>query len=119
MKTVDKKNIVDAETLKVYDDIDGFKVIEEYLLFKGTDNLADKKPRQIHISGLEHAAHIAYGLKVNTTNKLYVGWHLDKFYKRAQLINAKEPKLIIVPDDIFERVHALHLKYKRTEPIEE
>jgi hypothetical protein len=112
MKTVEKRNVVDQETLAVYDQIDGLKVIEEFLLFKGTDNLEDKKPRQIHMSGLEHAAHIAYGLKVNATNKLYVGWHLDKFYKRAGLINSKEPRLITVPDDIFEKVHTLHAQYK-------
>jgi hypothetical protein len=111
MKTVDSKNIVDRETLKVYDDIDGLKVIEDYLLFKGTS----KKENGIHLSDLEKMALITYGLKVNATNKLYVGWHLDKFYKRNGLFR-QGMKVVDIPADIYDRVDAIHKQYRTELP---
>lgn len=112
MKTVSHQNLVDKETLKRYDDIDGLKVIEEYLLYKGTDDVGNRL--FINIKLLEEMALIVYGLKSNSTNKLYVGWYLDKFYKRNNLFG-KDRRLIKIPEDIFEKVDKIHAQYRTEE----
>lgn len=105
MRIADKHR-VDADTLKIYEGIDGLKVIEDYLLFKGTDNYVH---RTIALSKLEKMAHITYALKVNPTNKLYVGTHLERYYRRADLFTSKG---IRIPEDIFQRVAALYNGFK-------
>lgn len=109
MKQISNRNIVDKETLSRYDDIDGLKVIEEYLLFKGTDDV--KRGGCILLKSLEKMALITYGLKVNATNSLYVGWHLDKFFKRAGLFRNSMLD-VSIPNDIYDRVAVLHKEFK-------
>ena len=52
---------------------------------------------------------ILYGLKENTTNKLYIGLHLDRFYLRHGL--KSERNGIKVPIDIYNKVKGLNEKY--------
>ncbi len=111
------KDFVDKDTLKIYSDIDGLKVVEEYLLFKGTDHI--RNSMQIHISHLEKMAHIEYGLKVNETNKLYVGMYLDKYYKKNGLFKGSDMKYVRVPKEIFDRVDKLHARFKTADNQQE
>ena len=106
MKTT-QKDFVDKETLKTYEEIDALKIIEQYLLFKGTDYVA--KSMEVHISHLEEMAHIHYGLKVNATNKMYIGFFLEKYFLHNFMIQGKYVK---IPKDIFDRVSLIHKHYK-------
>ncbi len=108
MKPTQEKNFVDKRTIKLFDEINGLKVIEEYLLYKGTDHV--RNSRLVHISHLEKMAHIEYELKVNATNKLYVGWYLDRYFRHNDLFG--KDGYVKIPTDIFERVDALHKQFK-------
>ena len=113
MKMIEKKDTVDAETYKTYESIDGLKLIEEYLLFKGTDNF--RTSMKIPLSELEKMAYLEYRLKVNATNKLYVGMFLDRFYIRNGLYSEKKGNgnaSITIPKEIFNKVDEIHKKYK-------
>lgn len=99
---------VQPETIRTYSEIDGLHVIEETLLFKGTDGFRDSMTLPIRL--VEHMAHIAYGLTVNPTNKLYVGMYLDKFYKRHGLLSKNGS--IKIPKEIFDKVDAIHKTFQ-------
>lgn len=109
MKTIESKKFVDKDTIRLYEQIDGLEVIEQYLLFKGTDHLRGHP--FVTKKALDEMAHIHYGLKVNATNKLYVGMYLDKFYKRADLVSSNGK--IKVPIEIFIKVDEIHKPYKK------
>lgn len=109
MKTVESKERVNTETLQLYDNIDGLKVIEEALLFHGCEIVHNK---HVNIKYLERVALVTYGLKSSGTNKLYVGLYLDRFFKRNGLSNGHGAKNIRVPDDVYDRVKALNDSYK-------
>ncbi len=102
------KDFVEPSTLKTLKEIDGMVVLEEYLLFKGTDHI---KEFRVHIGHLEDMAHVHYGLKVNATNELYVAAYLTKFYKRANMF-IEQSSQIRIPKDMFERIDTLHKSYK-------
>ena len=104
---INRQNMVDPELIKAYSEIDGLKVIEDLLLFKGCDIV----PRNglIIQKYLDDMALITYSLKVNPTNRLYVGWHLDKFYKRNGMV---EDGKIKCPVDIYKKVEELHKRFK-------
>lgn len=110
-------NRVEPEILRTYEEMDGLKVIEELLLFKGEEIcMRHKGQRMVSMDDLEKMAHITYGLKVNASNKLYVGMHLFKYYKRADLLPYDRTGLrsyIIVPEDIFERVKELNDQFRK------
>jgi hypothetical protein len=108
MKVIDDKNKVGAETIRLYDEIDGLRVIEDLLLFKGTEDR--KNDMFFKLADLEKMALITYGLKVNATNKLYVGWYLEKYYKRNGMFSDKG--WVKIPKDIFDKVDALHNEFK-------
>lgn len=109
MKPIAPINFVSQEQIRAYEEIDGLKVIEELLLFKGVEIATNGKC----VSGkaLDDMALVAYGLKVNSTNRLYVGMHLDKFYRRAGLVLSGGK--IRVPADIYDRVKEINDKYKK------
>jgi hypothetical protein len=111
-------NRVEPETLRTYEEMDGLKVIEELLLFKGEEIcMRHKGQLMVSMDDLEKMAHITYGLKVNASNKLYVAMHLFRYYKRADLIpddsTVRLRKYIIVPNDIFDRVKELNDQFRK------
>lgn len=106
---VDKNNFVTPEQIKAYEQIDGLKVIEDLLLFKGVEIAGATKI--ISAKLLDEMALVSYGLKVNATNKLYVGMNLDKFYRRAGLVC--DSGKIKVPIDIYNRVKELNDSFKQ------
>jgi hypothetical protein len=106
MKAIDEKNKVNKETIRLYDEIDGLKVIEEFLLFKGTEGYEDL---ECDVKDLEKMAHMVYGLKVNATNKLYVGWHLHKFLKRNDMLDGS---WVRIPKVIFDKAQKMHNEFK-------
>lgn len=108
MKPINKKDFVEDEYLKTYEQIDGLKVIEDLLLFKGVEIAGANKI--VHLKYLDDMALVSYNLKVNATNRLYVGLHLDKFYRRAGL--TCDSGRIKVPIDIYNRVKELNDSYK-------
>ncbi len=111
-------NRVESETLRTYEEMDGLKVIEELLLFKGEEIcMRHKGQRMVSMDALEKMAHITYGLKVNASNKLYVGMHLFRYYKRADLLPDDRAggmrSYIIVPDDVFDRAKELNDQFRK------
>lgn len=113
---ISENNFVPKQDIKTFGDIDGLKVIEELLLFKGVDICTTAKSihdkvNTVPAKMLDDMALITYGLKVNVTNKLYVGFHLDKFYKRNGLVWHTGAQ-IIVPNDIYQRVNELNESFK-------
>lgn len=108
LRSISDRDRVNKETLDVYENIDGFEVIKELLLHKGEDICKDMR---VNIKYLEQMALIVYGLKVNPTNKLYVGYALDRFYRRKDLVTPGGR--IKVPVQIFDEVKALNDKYRK------
>lgn len=106
---VDKNNFVTPEQIKAYEQIDGLKVIEDLLLFKGIEVAGINKVVSAKL--LDDMALVSYGLKVNATNKLYVGMNLDKYYRRAGLVC--DSGKVKVPVDIYNRVKELNDSYKK------
>ncbi len=108
MKPINKKDFVETDLIKCYEEIDGLFVIEELLLYKGVDIAGANKT--VLLKHLDDMALVSYNLKVNATNRLYVGLQLDKFYHRAGLVC--DSGKIKVPKDIYDRVKELNDSYK-------
>jgi len=108
MKNIDAKNFVEKDLIKCYEEIDGLLVIEELLLYKGVEIAGGTKV--VHQKYLDDMALVTYNLKVNATNRLYVGLILDKFYHRAGLVC--DSGRIKVPVDIYNKVKTLNDTYK-------
>ena len=107
-KTIANSNFVPATEIKKYQDINGLEVIEELLLFKGVEIAGASKI--VNKKYLDDMALVHYNLKVNATNRLYVGVHLDRFYLRHGLVC--DSGKIRVPVDIYNRVKQLNDSYK-------
>lgn len=107
-RKINENDLVDSEMLKTYGEIDGLKVIEELLLFKGVQVAGATKI--VHKKHLDDIALVVYGLKANATNRLYVGMQLDKFYNRAGLVC--DSGRVKVPVSIYNRVKELNDSYK-------
>lgn len=101
------RNRVDGELLKVYEEIDGFKVIKELLLHRGKNVCQDLR---VDKKLLDRMALIVYGLKSNPTNKLYVGFALDRFYRRYDLVTPNGS--IKVPVKIYDEVEKINNQYR-------
>lgn len=69
---------------------------------------------RVEFKDLLDAAFILYGLKVNSTNKLYVSFHLTRFYKKEGLITPNGR--IIAPVSIYDEIKAINDKYRSTTP---
>lgn len=106
-RAINSKDRLDSADAEFYEQIDGLVVIEELLWFKGTGVV--KSDGTVPIKLLEEAAHIHYRLKCGATNKLYVGWYLDRFYKRNGL--QKSGQFIFVPKEILAKVKEGEAKY--------
>lgn len=106
MKKIESKNFVEKNLLQTYQEIDGFEVIEQLLLFKGCEfvnnNTVSKK-------SLDDMALLVYQLKSNPTNRLYVGLVLDKFYLQNDLVKSGRIK---IPKEIYDKVKAINDSYK-------
>ena len=95
-KKINTNNFVEKQLIETYQSINGLDVIEEFLLFKGVDFVGEAKT--ISRKFLDDMALVHYNLKVNATNRLYVGMHLDRFYQRECLVcnsgrvNYQQPK---------------------------
>lgn len=93
------------------DEVDGYKVIEEFLLTKGEHIVHDMK---IPFKPLIDFGLIVYGLKANATNKLSMKFDLERFFMRkcAGEISGTETKLVKVPKEIFERVKSINDEFR-------
>lgn len=114
MKTILNQNKVDITTIEKYDEINGHDVIRETLLFKGCElcsNIASVW--YIQKKYLEETALYLYGLKVNATNKLYVGYVLDRYWRRNDLQPFDMKGYVIVPEDIYNECKKINNSYKR------
>ncbi len=107
-KKINNKDFVEKDLIKTYQEIDGLAVIEELLLFKGCKIAGATKI--VHKKYLDDMALVLYNLKVNSTNRLYVGMQLDKFYLRNDLVC--DSGRVKVPVEIYNRVKKLNDSYK-------
>lgn len=105
---ISERNRAAKELLKVYEDIDGFEVIKELLLHKGESVCRDLR---VDKKLLDQMALIVYGLKSNPTNKLYVGFALDRFYRRQDLVTPNGS--IKVPVNIYDDVEKINNQYRK------
>lgn len=96
------------------EEIDGFKVIEEFLLTKGEHIVSQEM--KIPFKPLIDFAIILYGLKANETNKLAMKFDLERFFMRkcAGYISGTDTKHVKVPQDIFDRVKSTNDKYRNS-----
>lgn len=108
MKLIEDKNKVSSELIKIYEEIDGLLVIEELLLHKGENFAKDLRLQRKHI---DQMALIVYGLKSNETNKLYVGYSLDRFFRNKDLVTPNG--MIKVPVDIYDKVEKINNQYRK------
>lgn len=106
-RAIQSKDKLNPDDVEFYEQIDGLRVIEELLVFKGLGVI--RKDNTVPIKLLEEVAHIHYRLKCGATNKLYVGWYLDRFYKRSGL--QMSAQFIYVPAAILAKVKEEEAKY--------
>lgn len=105
---ITEKSFISNEKLKLFNDVDGFEVIEQLLLFKGEDYYGEIKV--IPFKALEDMALVHYGLQITPTNRLYVGTYLMKFYKKNDLIQANGK--IKIPLSIYEKAQGINQKFR-------
>ena len=115
MKAIENKNKVDINTIKKYDEINGHDVIRETLLFKGCEICSEKASvRYLQKKYLEETALYLYGLKVNATNKLYVSYALDIYWRRNDLLpTIDKGGYVVVPEDIYNECKKINDSYKK------
>lgn len=114
MKAIEDKNRVDIKTIEKYDEINGHDVIRETLLYKGCELCSEIASVQyIQKKYLEETALYLYGLKVNATNKLYVGYVLDRYWRRNDLQPFDMKGYVIVPKDIYNECKKINDSYKK------
>jgi hypothetical protein len=96
-------------------EVDGFKVIEEYLLTKGESVVSSDM--KILFKPLIDFGLIVYGLKANATNRLSMKFDLERFFLRRCVgeLSGTETKYVRVPDDIYVRVKSINDKYRTTQ----
>lgn len=92
--------------------IDGFKVIEEFILTKGESIVS--KDMKIPFRPLIDFGLIVYGMKVNATNKMSMKFDLERFFMRRCLgeLSGFETKYVKVPQDIFDRVKSINDQFR-------
>lgn len=95
--------------------IDGYKVIEEYLLTKGEQIVSSDM--QISFKPLIDFGIIVYGLKANATNKLAMKFDLEKFFMRkcAGIISGGETRIVKVPKELYDRVKKVNDEYRKND----
>lgn len=113
MRTIENKDRVDKNTIEKYDQINGHDVIRETLLFKGCEICYEiASVRYLQKKYLEDTAFYLYGLKVNATNRLYIGYVLDRYWRRNDLQPFDMKGYVIVPEDIYNECKRINESYK-------
>lgn len=112
-KPINQKDILPVEQILSYQQISALEVIEELLLFKGLEIAGET--RSVNKKLLDDMALVHYNLKVNSTNKLYVGLHLDRSFLKLGLMLANGK--IKVPMEIWEKVRGIHATYRTELPV--
>lgn len=105
-----ERSFVPKDRIEAIKNIDGLEIIEQYLLFKGEDSVGEVKA--IIFKKLEDMALIHLGLTVNSTNRLYVGTYLMRFYNHNDLVMMSGK--IKIPLKIWERVKEINDKYRKS-----
>lgn len=104
-----KNNMFYGEpTIKEYRDMEIEKIIEEYLLTKGTwykSPFKNEKPKQINkevsAKSLVSSGLFVYGLKDNPTNKRAVEYYCERWGHIHQIIG--EHGVIRIPEELWNR----------------
>jgi hypothetical protein len=98
--------------VKKKQEIDGYKVIEEFLLTKGETIVS--QDMRIPFKPLIDFGIIIYGMKANATNKLAMKFDLERFFMRkcAGELSGSETRYVKVPQDIFDRVKVVNDQYR-------
>jgi len=93
-------------------EIDGYRVIEEYLLTKGEQVVSNDL--KIQFKPLIDFGIIVYGMKANATNKLIMKFDLERFFMRkcSGEISGGETKFVKVPAEIYERVKKVNDEFR-------
>lgn len=88
--------------------------MEEMLLTKGVDyaDVQSSNKPYVTLKDLEDFTLVVYGLKVNATNKIYVGAVITKQYLKKGLLSPNN-KNVTVPMDIYEKVKSENNKYRK------
>jgi hypothetical protein len=96
------------------EEIDGYKVIEEFLLTKGEQVVSQEM--KIPFKPLIDFGLIIYGKKANATNKLAMKFDLERFFMRkcSSELSGVETRSVKVPKEIYERVKAMNDQYRTT-----
>jgi hypothetical protein len=94
------------------EEIDGYRVIEEFLLTKGEDVVS--KESKIPFKPLIDFALIVYGLKVNMTTRTSMKFSLERFFMRkcSGEISGTDTRYVKVPSDIITRVKSINDQYR-------
>jgi hypothetical protein len=95
-------------------EVDGYHVIEEFLLTKGVGVVNSEL--MIQFKPLVDFALIVYTKKMNATNRAAMKFDLERFFMRrcASEIVGVETKYVKVPMKIFERVKEVNDQYRKT-----
>ncbi len=98
--------------------VDGYRVIEEFLLTKGEQIVS--KEMKIPFKPLIDFGIIVYQMKANATNKLAMKFDLEKFFMRkcSGEISGTETKYVKVPQEIYDKVKGINDQY-RTKEVEQ
>lgn len=100
---------------KTKEPIDGYHVIEEFLLTKGEQIVSAEM--KIAFKPLIDFGLICYGLKVNATNRMAMKFDLEKFFMRkgSGIVKGWETASVKVPQEIFDRVKVVNDQYRAGE----
>jgi len=92
--------------------IDGFHVIEEFLLTKGEEIVG--QDMKILFKPLIDFGINVYGQKANATNKLAMKFDLERFFMRQGMgiLSGVETKYVRVPKEIYDKVKSINDQYR-------
>lgn len=99
--------------------IDGFKVVEEFLLTKGEGIVFENLT--IPFKPLIDFGIIVYNLKANATNRLSMKFDLERFFMRNNraIMYGTDVRFVKVPKTIFDKVKAVNDQYRNNRPNED
>lgn len=107
------------ETVKEKKVIDGFKVVEEFLLTKGESIVSEDMT--ISFKPLIDFGIIVYNLKANATNRLSMKFDLERFFMRNNraIMHGTDVRFVKVPKTILDKVKAVNDQYRNNIPNED
>lgn len=93
-------------------EVDGYHVIEEFLLTKG-ESIVDSKST-IPFKPLVDFSLILYNKKVNATNRLAMKFDLEKFFMRncAGELRGTDVQRVKVPFEVYQRVRSINETFR-------